>query len=141
MPTDRERLASRLNTILDVLGIADVRIAPADVRRVHAGRYQRERGAFSWFAQPMNTGRLVSLGSQFRVADCARLPVIVSPSFDGWVLDPVFPEAAPPQCAARGAGRRPHALAHEHAARDHREAVTRRRNRRRDVKKRLPNGV
>ena len=40
----------------------------------------------------MNTGRLVSLGSQFRVAECARLPVIVSPSFDGWVLDPVFPE-------------------------------------------------
>ncbi len=92
MPTTRERLASRLNTILDALGIADVRVEPTDVRRVHAGRYQRECGAFSWFAQPMNTGRLVSLGSQFRVADCARLVVIVSPSFDGWVLDPVFPE-------------------------------------------------
>ena len=92
MPTDRERLAARLNIILDVLGIADVRIEPADVRRVHAGRYQRNEGAFSWFAQPMDTGRLVSFGSQFRVADCARLPVIVSPSFDGWVLDPVFPE-------------------------------------------------
>lgn len=92
MPTTRERLAARLNTILDVLGIADVRIEPTDVRRVHAGRYQRECGAFSWFAQPTDTGRLVSLGSQFRVADCARLVVIVSPSFDGWVLDPVFPE-------------------------------------------------
>lgn len=93
MPTDRERLASRLNTILDVLGIADVRVAPTDVRRVHAGRYQRECGAFSWFAQPpIGTGKIVSFGSQFTANYCARLPVIVSSSFDGWVLDPVFDE-------------------------------------------------
>jgi hypothetical protein len=93
MPTTRERLAARLNTIVAALGITDVRIEPDDVRRVHAGRHQRSEGAFSWFAQPRSiTGRLVSLGSQFTAAECVRLPVIVSPSFDGWVLDPVFRE-------------------------------------------------
>lgn len=92
MPTDRERLASRLNTILDVLGIADVRVASTDVRRVHAGRYQRECGAFSWFAQPMNTGRLVSFGSLYTVAECVRFPVVVSLSFGEWEFDPVLPE-------------------------------------------------
>lgn len=93
MPTTRERLAARLNIIITALGIADVRIEPDDVRRVHAGRHQRNEGAFSWFAQPpIGTGKFVSFGSQFTANYCARLPVIVSPSFDGWVLDPVFDE-------------------------------------------------